>query len=75
MSDATLEIVVNGQSVQTRQTFLSYAQVVEIAGKRGIDLSVTWYRKGDRGGELTPGSVPVKVAAGMIFNVARTSSA
>lgn len=66
-------IVVNGRKHRIDADAISYAAVVELAGKTGTP-TVTWREKSGRGGVLAAGD-GVLIEDGMIFNVAHTDSA
>lgn len=73
----TIQISVNGESELWHHRKINYEQVVKLAfpdGPTGRDIrySVSWTKPDGQEGSLRPGSRPVDVVEGMMFDVRNT---
>ncbi len=76
-----IDIIINGRTIQTNKKEMTYDDVVILCCDKelaeGIVYSITYrYSKKTEGsGILHPGSIPIRVLPGMIFNCFDTGNA
>lgn len=77
-SDSTMRIIVNGASIEFKETSISYEEIVNLSGLTGSP-SVAYCSKRDgdvrRDGTMYAGCSPVLLTDVMVFTVAHTGSA